>query len=178
MISSKEMGETIKRLRVKKGLSQTELAQAMGYKDRTTIAKLESGDNRLPESKIEKMATILGVTGDYLRNRFEEAIRCLDFEISYTLNRVYVYNEDGIEVSYDYDDWEILKRNNVIKHVIDDIDFVANSLPESKKAPDTFIDVEDLSEDKRYLVEKIMSLSDAEVRGLRAIVDQVLALRG
>jgi len=49
---------------------------------------------------------------------------------------------------------------------------------ENRKAPDTFVDVEELSEDKRYLVEKIMSLSDAEVRGLRAIVDQVLALRG
>lgn len=50
--------------------------------------------------------------------------------------------------------------------------------PENKKVPDTFVDVEELSEDKRYLVEKIMSLSDEEVRGLRAIVDQVLALRG
>jgi hypothetical protein len=53
-----------------------------------------------------------------------------------------------------------------------------DSYAESKKAPDTFIDVEDLPEDKRYLVEKIMSLTDDEVRGLRTIVDQVLALRG
>ena len=67
-----------------------------------------------------------------------------------------------------------------------DID-IANSIQDAidekyllknKKAPDTFIDVEVLSEDKRYLVEKIMSLSDDEVRSLRTIVDQVLALRG
>ena len=47
-----------------------------------------------------------------------------------------------------------------------------------QKAPDTLIDVESLSEDKRYLIEKIIPLSDDKVRSLRTIVDQVLVLRG
>ena len=48
----------------------------------------------------------------------------------------------------------------------------------NEEAPAVVIDVEGLPEDKRYLIERIMSLSDDEVRGLRAIVDQVLQMRG
>lgn len=55
---------------------------------------------------------------------------------------------------------------------------LGKSVAEDKKTPDTLIDVEGLSEDKRALVKRILALSDDEVRGLRAIVDQVLALRG
>lgn len=47
-----------------------------------------------------------------------------------------------------------------------------------KNTPDTLVGIEGLPEDKKYLVSKILSLSDTEVAGLRAIVEQVLALRG
>jgi len=56
------------------------------------------------------------------------------------------------------------------------VNAVVEGFAENKKAP-VGTD-ESLSEDKRYLVDKIMSLSDEEVRRLRTIVDQVLALRG
>lgn len=57
-----EMHENIKFLREKLGLSQIELALKVGYKDRSSIAKVESGVVDLPQSKIAAFASALGVT--------------------------------------------------------------------------------------------------------------------
>lgn len=46
-------------------MSQQELADAMGYSSRSTIAKIESGENDLPRSKLSKMAQALNVSMDY-----------------------------------------------------------------------------------------------------------------
>lgn len=43
-------------------MTQQELAARAGYKDRSTIAKIESGVVDLQQSKIKKLAEILGVT--------------------------------------------------------------------------------------------------------------------
>ena len=57
-----EMHENIKFLREKLGLSQIELALKVGYKDRSSVAKVESGGVDLPQSKIAAFASALGVT--------------------------------------------------------------------------------------------------------------------
>ena len=72
-------------------------------------------------------------------------------------------------------------KTPALKHIaekfgVDPVWLMGADVPKYKKIPAGV--GEDLSEDKRYLIEKIMSLSDDEVRGLRTIVDQVLALRG
>lgn len=54
--------ENIKRLREKMGLSQEELALRVGYKDRSSIAKIEAGLVDLAQSKIAAFATALSVT--------------------------------------------------------------------------------------------------------------------
>ena len=56
------MYERIKELRIKKGLSQQQLATLAGYHDRSSIAKIESGAVDLPQSKIISFAQILGVS--------------------------------------------------------------------------------------------------------------------
>lgn len=57
-----ETFENIKYLREKRGLSQEELATMVGYKDRSSIAKVESGLVDLSQSKIAAFANALGVT--------------------------------------------------------------------------------------------------------------------
>ena len=57
-----ETFENIKYLREKRGLSQEELASMVGYKDRSSIAKVESGLVDLSQSKIAAFADALGVT--------------------------------------------------------------------------------------------------------------------
>ena len=58
--------ERIKDLRIKKGLSQQELARLTGYQDRSSIAKIEGGSVDLPQSKILAFAAVLDVTPAFL----------------------------------------------------------------------------------------------------------------
>ena len=57
-----ETHENIKILREKRGLSQEELALRVGYKDRSSIAKIEAGLVDLSQSKIAAFASALSVT--------------------------------------------------------------------------------------------------------------------
>lgn len=57
-----ETFENIRQLRKQLGLTQQELALKVGYTDRSTIAKIESGTVDLSQSKIATFAAVLGVT--------------------------------------------------------------------------------------------------------------------
>ncbi|CDX00732.1 Helix-turn-helix [Desulfitobacterium hafniense] len=61
-----ELYERIKFRRNELDMSQDELAQKLGYKSRSTIAKIENGENDIPQSKIEAFAKALQTTPSYL----------------------------------------------------------------------------------------------------------------
>lgn len=65
------LARKIKERRNELGLSQQELASAMGYSSRSTIARIESGDNGVPRSKIPLMARALGVRESFF---FDDAL--------------------------------------------------------------------------------------------------------
>jgi transcriptional regulator with XRE-family HTH domain len=54
------------------GMSQDDLASKMGYKDRSTIAKIEAGVNDITQSKIIAFATALQTTPAYLMGWTDE----------------------------------------------------------------------------------------------------------
>ena len=54
-----ELYENIKHRREELGLSQQDLADMLGYKSRSTIAKIEAGENDIPQSKIKAFAIAL-----------------------------------------------------------------------------------------------------------------------
>ncbi len=59
------MDELYKNIRARRrelGMSQEELAKKMGYTSRSTIAKIESGRNDIPQSKIKAFAEALQTT--------------------------------------------------------------------------------------------------------------------
>lgn len=56
------LGQNIRIHREKLGLSQIELAKKLGYKDRSTIAKIENDVNDLTQSKIYAIAQVLETT--------------------------------------------------------------------------------------------------------------------
>lgn len=58
--------QTIRLLREQLGLSQDELAKRLGYRSRSTIAKIESGSNDIPQSKIAAFAAALETTPAHL----------------------------------------------------------------------------------------------------------------
>lgn len=56
------LGQNIRLYRERLGLSQEELAKRLGYKDRSTIAKIESNVNDITQSKIIAIADALKTT--------------------------------------------------------------------------------------------------------------------
>lgn len=56
----------IKSRRIELNLTQDEVAQRLGYKSRSTIAKIEAGESDIPQSKIESFASVLNTTPAYL----------------------------------------------------------------------------------------------------------------
>ena len=66
MTMQESMGLRIKNLREENKLSQSALAELVGYKDKTAIAKIEAGKVDLPQSKITAFAKALNTTTSYL----------------------------------------------------------------------------------------------------------------
>lgn len=58
--------ERIKYLRENLNMSQQELAEKVGYKDKSAISKVERGDRDINQTMIKKYANALGVTPTYI----------------------------------------------------------------------------------------------------------------
>lgn len=56
-----ETGELIRMYRTRRGMTQQELAEKVGYKHKTAISKIETGEVDLPQSKIQQFADIFGI---------------------------------------------------------------------------------------------------------------------
>lgn len=87
-----DMGNKIKELRLKKGLSQEELAKKMGYTSRSTINKIEKGLVDIPQSKIIDFANILDTTPLYLLNWVKNP--------NDNKNSIKIQKEDGELIEY------------------------------------------------------------------------------
>lgn len=59
-------GKRVKTQREAIGMSMDELASSMGYKHRSSINKIESGENSIPQDKIETLAFYLKTNVAYL----------------------------------------------------------------------------------------------------------------
>lgn len=60
------IGERIKQRRSEKGWSLRDLAEKMGYANHSTIARIETGDIDIPQSRVVQFADVLGVSVAYL----------------------------------------------------------------------------------------------------------------
>lgn len=60
------IGERIRIRRKELKLTQSQLAEITGYKDKTAISRIESGENDLNQSKIIMFATALNTSPSYL----------------------------------------------------------------------------------------------------------------
>lgn len=78
-----KIGLKIKKLRENMELSQSQLAEMVGYKDKTSIAKIEAGKVDLPQSKILAFSKALNITPADL----------LDFDLCLTNSNQVIYIE-------------------------------------------------------------------------------------
>lgn len=126
-----EMHENIKYLREKLGLSQIELALKVGYKDRSSIAKVESGGVDLPQSKIAAFASALGVTPaeligiDWLTNNNRIALEVRKVVATPTLT------DDESDLLHKYRRLDDAAKGR-IRHMVD---YEYNSIPGSAANP-------------------------------------------
>lgn len=93
------VGSNIKHRRIQLRMSQQELADAMGYKTRSTIAKIESGENDVSQKKLQKLAQILDTTVETLVSGYkanqEEMYRDVPFADDKTHRNVAVILAGG-----------------------------------------------------------------------------------
>ncbi len=61
-----DIGKRIKEKRESLGMTQEELAAKLGYKNKSSIAKIETGTNDIVQSKVVEFANILDTTVAYL----------------------------------------------------------------------------------------------------------------
>lgn len=60
------IGKRIKAQRIKLGWSQRDLAERIGYKNHSVVARIEAGKVDLPQSRLDQFAQVLGVSHAYL----------------------------------------------------------------------------------------------------------------
>ena len=61
-VNMEHIGEIIKQRRKKLGLTQDQLARKLGYTDRSTISRIESGNNDVSTAQLYKFAEALHTT--------------------------------------------------------------------------------------------------------------------
>ena len=72
--------DRIRQLRIDAGMSQDDLARAMGYKDRSMITKIESGKVDISQKKILAFAKVLNTTPGYLMGWSDDKGQPLDLQ--------------------------------------------------------------------------------------------------
>jgi len=92
-------GERINKIRCEKGMTQDELAQAVGYKSRSTIAKIESGERDVPQSMIIALAKVLDTSPSFL--------------MGWNDNSTEVSIEPSLTAKNEYKGFNILDKENI-----------------------------------------------------------------
>ena len=59
------IGDRVRECRIKKGMTQTELAEKLGYKSKSSITHIESGRD-IPRGMVAELAAILDTTPSHL----------------------------------------------------------------------------------------------------------------
>ena len=113
------LGENIRFLRTKKGYSQDDIANMLGYKSFTTIQKLESGVSEPPLKALKKLSEIFNIDMNDLATK----------KLSYNTNEdnnVYYLDDDARDMAqflYENPDYKVLfDASRKVKK--EDIEFV------------------------------------------------------
>ena len=85
------IGANIKKRRYELRMSQKELADAMGYKTHSTIAKIENGENDVSQKKLQRFAEILDTTPEaIISGNFKDFSSALEFNTVEKSNSVMI----------------------------------------------------------------------------------------
>lgn len=131
-----ELYKRIKQKREELGLSQDELAKRIGYKSRSSINKIESGENDIPQSKIRAFARALETTTAQLMGFvefqkklndqvvFEEQLKQLGYGLGYDEDDAYLwinYPDGTLEITEDILDNLIERSKSYLKFQLEEL---------------------------------------------------------
>ena len=151
----KQTADRIKQARIDSGLTLQEVASRVGVQN-STISRYENGQiKKMKLPVVQAIAEALHVNPMWLIGYVDDPVDYEDGELQASIPLGYLELCDGdIKKAYAM----MLAADN-------------DAYAESKKAPDTLIDVEDLSENRRWLVNYVISLSEEEAKVLRGFVE-------
>lgn len=121
-------------------MTQSELAEKLGYADKSMIAKIEAGVVDLPQSRIEAFAVALGTTKDALTGWTEDRKTvsfsyCLEQQMK-LLGWVVLYDADGnVILTHDGVEYEVTEENikELESRVALYMDFLLNDLAKNSR---------------------------------------------
>ena len=90
------IGKRILQRRIELNMSQEELALKIGYKDRSSIAKIESGERDIRQRKVIDLANALDTTPQWLMGYEENATSSIDAKDR--IDRI-IENRDLLQIS-------------------------------------------------------------------------------
>lgn len=112
-------GERINKIRTDKHMTQDELAHAVGYKSRSTIAKIESGERDASQSMIVALAKALDTTPSVLMGWEDEKSTPIVNDRSAVIERINSLTDNELEAvpslttQPEYRGFNILDKKNV-----------------------------------------------------------------
>lgn len=92
-----EVGRNLRMARLRKGLTQVELAKMVGYSDSTTIFKIEKGLQDIPAPKIRAFCKALDVDFDYLKGNID-----------------YIFNDKGEKIALERHQTDYTTRTKLV----------------------------------------------------------------
>lgn len=136
----KAIHKNIKSRRKELKMTQSELAEKLGYADKSMIAKIEAGVVDLPQSRIEAFAVALGTTKDALTGWTEDRKTvsfsyCLEQQMK-LLGWVVLYDADGnVILTHDGVEYEVTEENikELESRVALYMDFLLNDLAKNSR---------------------------------------------
>ncbi len=136
----KAIHKNIKSRRKELKMTQSELAEKLGYADKSMIAKIEAGIVDLPQSRIEAFAAALGTTKEALTGWTEERKAssfsyCLEQQMRVLGWEVLRDEEGNVILTHDGAEYEITEESmkGVESQMALYLDFLLNGLAKNSR---------------------------------------------
>ena len=116
-----ELGKRIKAKRIENNMTLQELAKKMGYEHRSSISKLESGENSIPQDKINQLAEALNTSVAYLMGWEEDRFEwpTLDEEDVATIKKMIEFDQITLSFFKDFYRLNFEGQDKVINYTKD-----------------------------------------------------------
>lgn len=181
--------ENIRNRREELGMSQQDLADLLGYKSRSTIAKIESGENDIPQSKVMAFAKALKTTPAYLMgwrsdNNFSNNLKYLvqqsDMTYGILAKKTNIDLRRIIKLVENRDDPNVKEASEIAKYFnISLTDLLEKKMTSfdyhsDEYGNDSITSYDKIEQDFGYGIRRIVELcSDLNVDGIKKVTDYI-----